>query len=200
MRPPSEDLASAYGALVRHVVATVTARRSSSSDVEDLVADGMVALVESSRRFDPGRAVAFSTFAFHRVRGAVKDGLRKLEPASGRTDAHPTRVPGRDRVEPHEPDLLADDRALRPDEVAARLEAYRRLAGALEQLPARERALIEAHYGEDLSLDAAGRRLGLSKSWTSRLHARAIDKLGRLLEDPGHASSDTEPLRRRGAT
>jgi RNA polymerase sigma factor for flagellar operon FliA len=81
---------------------------------------------------------------------------------------------------------------LAPDDLAARHEAYRRLAGAMAQLPERERALIEAHYGEDLTLDAAGRRLGLSKSWTSRLHARAIDKLARLLEDSEHALREPE--------
>ena len=211
MTPSRDDLARAYGPLVRHVVASVTARRPNPADVDDLVAEGMMALVEALRRFDPSRSVAFSTFAFHRVRGAVKDGLRKIEPTTGRrarsASGHRSGPnPGGELSRPsptpaREPDQLPDDHALRPDDVAARLEAYRRLAGAVAQLPDRERALIEAHYGEDLTLDAAGRRLGLSKSWSSRLHARAIDKLSRLLEDPEHAppESDRRAPGQRGA-
>jgi DNA-directed RNA polymerase specialized sigma subunit len=34
-----------------------------------------------------------------------------------------------------------------------------------------------------MSVQAVGEKLGLSKSWTSRLHARVIEKLHRLLKD-----------------
>jgi RNA polymerase sigma factor FliA len=57
-----------------------------------------------------------------------------------------------------------------------------RLRTAIRELPERERHLIEKHYYEDKPLAEAGRELGLSKSWSSRLHARAIDQLRRLLE------------------
>ena len=46
-----------------------------------------------------------------------------------------------------------------------------------------ERKLLELYYYKDMSLQEVGDSLGLSKSWTSRLHARVIEKLHRLLED-----------------
>jgi RNA polymerase sigma factor for flagellar operon FliA len=54
--------------------------------------------------------------------------------------------------------------------------------GALAALPEKERRLIELHYFEGKNLQESGRVLGLSKSWTSRLHARAIDLLRTALD------------------
>jgi len=54
---------------------------------------------------------------------------------------------------------------------------------ALEKLPEQERKLLKLYYYKENSLEEVGKQLGLSKSWTSRLHARAIDKLSRLLKD-----------------
>jgi RNA polymerase sigma factor for flagellar operon FliA len=54
---------------------------------------------------------------------------------------------------------------------------------ALEKLPEQERKLLKLYYYGENSLEEVGKHLGLSKSWTSRLHARSIDKLSRLLKD-----------------
>jgi len=58
---------------------------------------------------------------------------------------------------------------------------------ALEKLPERERRILELHYFGEMSLTDAGKELGLSKSWTSRLHARAVrmmaEELAHLAED-----------------
>jgi len=52
---------------------------------------------------------------------------------------------------------------------------------AVAQLPDKERHLVEQFYFEGSSLLEAGRTLGLSKSWSSRLHTRAIRLLARKL-------------------
>lgn len=48
-------------------------------------------------------------------------------------------------------------------------------------LPAVEAELLERHYFKDQRFDEAARELGLSKSWASRLHARAIERLTKRL-------------------
>jgi len=48
-------------------------------------------------------------------------------------------------------------------------------------LPASERTLIERHYFGDETLEQAAASVGLSKSWGSRLHARAIDAIAKEL-------------------
>jgi len=46
---------------------------------DDMIGAGMVGLVEAAHRFDESKGVKFSTFAYHRVRGAVGDLLRQLD-------------------------------------------------------------------------------------------------------------------------
>jgi len=58
-----------------------------------------------------------------------------------------------------------------------------RLADALQRLPERERALVTKHYYEGKNLLEAGAELGISKSWASRLHAQAVDRLRAIIDD-----------------
>lgn len=77
--------------------------------------------------------------------------------------------------------LAAD--TLPADEHLARVRQRERLAAAIARLPERERALLHKHYVEEKTLLDAGVELGMSKSWASRLHARAVDQLRALLAD-----------------
>jgi len=64
-----------------------------------------------------------------------------------------------------------------PQQHLERRERTRTIRQALETLPEKERRLLELYYFEDRSLEEAGAQLGLSKSWSSRLHARSIAML-----------------------
>jgi len=57
------------------------------------------------------------------------------------------------------------------------------VADALAQLPARERAVVSLLYWEELSLDAAGKTLGLGESRIRALHLRALLRLRRRLRE-----------------
>jgi RNA polymerase sigma factor for flagellar operon FliA len=57
-----------------------------------------------------------------------------------------------------------------------------RLREAIEKLPERERALVKKHYWEGKNLLEAGIELGISKSWASRLHAQAVERLRALVD------------------
>lgn len=48
---------------------------------------------------------------------------------------------------------------------------------AIEELPDKERKLVKMYYFQNKTLEEAGEKLNLSKSWTSRLHARALELL-----------------------
>jgi RNA polymerase sigma factor for flagellar operon FliA len=56
-----------------------------------------------------------------------------------------------------------------------------RLQAALAELPDKERRLVHDCYYGGLTIKEAGERQGLSRSWACRVHARAIQKLGRRL-------------------
>ena len=76
---------------------------------------------------------------------------------------------------------LVPDAADGPEESASRRQLATVLHRAVRDLPERERALIERHYFEGEQFDAIARDLGISKSWASRLHAQAIETLGKVL-------------------
>jgi RNA polymerase sigma factor for flagellar operon FliA len=57
-----------------------------------------------------------------------------------------------------------------------------KLRDALAALPDRERALVTKHYWEGKNLLEAGAELGISKSWASRLHAQAVERLRAIVD------------------
>ncbi len=70
-----------------------------------------------------------------------------------------------------------------PEEVLSRAEVAASVRGALSTLPERERALVERHYYGGEPFDVIAEDLGISKSWASRLHERAITALGKALRE-----------------
>src|SRR6266404_5239797 len=58
----------------------MTARLPRGVDVDNLEAAGVLGLVEAANRFEPERGIAFKTFAYTRIRGAIYDELRRNSP------------------------------------------------------------------------------------------------------------------------
>jgi RNA polymerase sigma factor for flagellar operon FliA len=56
------------------------------------------------------------------------------------------------------------------------------LRAAIDRLPEKEQALMKKHYWEGKNLLEAGAELGISKSWASRLHAQAVEKLRAIVD------------------
>ena len=90
------------------------------------------------------------------------------------------------------PDEPADG-APRPEQLVEEEQQRHVVREALASLPEKERRLLELYYFEDKSLNDAGEALGLSKSWASRLHARAVTLLKASLERGG-VLPETESL------
>jgi RNA polymerase sigma factor for flagellar operon FliA len=202
-------------------------------EFDDLVGFGMQGLIEASQRFDDRHGVAFTTFAYYRVRGAMFDGLRSMgwlprsEYARLRTEERATTYMSNlasrqataqqqdsagataapeDGVEDKVRDIaealngvatifvtllghqeeqqLQDERAA-PHEQVERQQMAELVRRAMRRLPDKERHLIEMYYFHDQTLEQVGASMGLSKSWTSRLHARAIALLRETMDDPG---------------
>jgi RNA polymerase sigma factor for flagellar operon FliA len=97
---------------------------------------------------------------------------------------------------------LPADQRLEMEELKTRVKA------AMERLPEKERKLLQGYYFQGKTLEEAGAEIGQSKSWASRLHARAIEYLKKeLAEDDepsvpprrttshGHSSSQSNPTR-----
>jgi RNA polymerase sigma factor for flagellar operon FliA len=53
---------------------------------------------------------------------------------------------------------------------------------AIEDLPEEEATLVRRHYLGGERFDLVAKELGLSKSWASRLHTRAVKRLTKRLK------------------
>jgi RNA polymerase sigma factor for flagellar operon FliA len=77
--------------------------------------------------------------------------------------------------------LDSEGRDVTPEDLVGNAELIARVKAIVTLLPDAERTLVERHYFGDETLDQAAASLGLSKSWGSRLHARAIDAIAKEL-------------------
>ena len=78
-----------------------------------------------------------------------------------------------------------------PAVVATTRERATILRKLVDALPTEAAKLIRAAYFDGMTLQEAGQQLGVSKSWASRLHSRALEQLARSLKSLGVA--DCEP-------
>jgi len=82
------------------------------------------------------------------------------------------------------------DESLPADQRLEMEQLKKRVRMAMEQLPEKERKLLEGYYFRGMTLEEAGAEIGQSKSWASRLHARAIEELKRILAEDEVPSVD----------
>jgi len=68
-----------------------------------------------------------------------------------------------------------------PEEALGNAELMAVVTKAIGELPENEAELVRRHYLEGERFDHVAKELGLSKSWASRLHTRAIRRLSEAL-------------------
>lgn len=73
-----EQFVREYEGFVRGVATQTRAQLGVDTPFEDLVAYGFRGLLEARQRFDASKGVAFKSFAYYRVRGAMLDGIRTM--------------------------------------------------------------------------------------------------------------------------
>lgn len=71
-----EQLVHLYYPLVKHVARGIAPTLSRQAGIDDLEGYGAEGLIDAIDRYDPDRGFQFSTFAVHRIRGAIYDGIR----------------------------------------------------------------------------------------------------------------------------
>lgn len=68
--------------LVQRVAFNIHKHLPAHVEVDELAANGVLGLVDAVDKFDPSKGVKLETYARHRVRGAILDGLRSADTAS----------------------------------------------------------------------------------------------------------------------
>lgn len=195
----------AWARLVARDVYAKTYRRQ--ADWADYVQNAMLGLLEAMDRFDPEQGVEFRTYARHRVRGAVFNGLRdaSLIPTSRASDLLMERSTSLREDESDADDalqrfsdwvvgmgvgfllesLMDDDTATNaPYASAIKAESSQRVRAALSALPVKERRVIEYHYLKHVAFVDIAEDMGLTKGRISQLHHQAIRRMRDFLGKP----------------
>lgn len=201
----SGDAVKRYMPLVRSIARRLSMKLPKHYDFNDLVSDGVVGLLLAIERFDPGRGVKFETFATYYIKGAILDNLPKLPKAPKNQDevvyedsedvetdsanlfSQVTRLAysyilsldaptGSDGDEGFSLlSQLGDSDSIQRDIEFEQLQ--KTLTWVIEQLPTQERTTLKLYYFQQLPFNEIGKRLGLSESWVSRIHKRALEQL-----------------------
>ena len=174
----------AHLGFARAVASRAVDPRCRGADREDLVAWGILGLVQAARRYSPASGAPFSAYAARRVRGQVLDALRERDPLT-RTARKAFRE-ARER----DPGLPSPVVEVSLDEYldagrdptggtvkSCRAATDRRWAGvaaALRELPEIERTVLVLSYARGLTLKEIGAEVGLSESGVCRLRVRAL--------------------------
>lgn len=215
--------------MVRAIATRIYSTLPRSVSYEDLVAYGQLGLVQAAHAFDESREASFQTYAYHRIRGAIYDGLSqmswtdrtlRMRIRAERLSAEMLdeqiavnrRMTNQDALaadadwlvqttekiavihllgdcsgESSGIEGLAVDHTTLPAQEVADNEMRQLVRSLVEQLPDEERCMVEMTYFEGKTLTEAAEKLGKSKSWASRLHARILEKLARKLAAQGAA-------------
>ncbi len=160
------------------------------------------AMLDGARQVAPLPRRIYAKLAAARAASLVSEGELEVQPQLANADSGATEefliehlasvataaalglvASGTARAAP--PDSLGtspeQDAAPTPEEAFARAELTANIRAAVADLPAEEAELVRRHYFMGENLDVAGQSLGISKSWASRLHARAIGRLSKRL-------------------
>ena len=142
--------------------------------VMDAVQEGTIGLIEAVEHYEPIRGVAFSLYAVHRVRGRIRNFLRRegqvdlpcLEAQTGATETAK--------------ELLVD---VRPSvaEVAEHHALVGVLGAAMERLPARERLVLEGVTIGGAPARTMADTLGVTPAQIYRLQKNGIRRIRGML-------------------
>jgi RNA polymerase sigma factor for flagellar operon FliA len=156
---------------VRHILGKMLGGLPDSVDNDNLESAGILGLVEAAGQFDPARGVAFTTYAYQRIRGAILDELRRNCPVPQAVLQHWTliREASVHMSPPLTAEKLAERTGLKVEEVddciaAMRLTRPENWADELGELP------VPGH--REAEADADSRR-----DEEKRLLADAIEEL-----------------------
>ncbi|MFQ5679911.1 MAG: RNA polymerase sigma factor RpoD/SigA [Gemmatimonadota bacterium] len=182
---------------LRFVVAVAKRYQKRGLPLSDLVNEGNLGLLRAARRFDEGRGVRFISYAVFWIRQAILQALADRGGVRGAADQPlqymSLETPVWESQETCLQDVVADEKAVGPEERAQRHALRDALDSSLTGLPEREERIVRLYFGlddgEPLTLGEISSRLRISRERARQLKERALARLrlgGRSDKLKGH--------------
>ena len=158
---------------------------SQTADQEDLLSIGTIGLIKGIETFDLSKGARLATYAARCVENEILMYFRSQRKTAGDVSLGDCIETGKDGASLSVQDVVASDEDLFED--LARKEETRKLHRAIADcLEEREQAVIRLRYGlggrAPLRQQDVAARLGISRSYVSRIEKRALEKLRTALE------------------
>ena len=209
--PPGrrDEMFLLHQGLVRAIAWKTHQRVPHHVEIDDLIAYGQIGLLEAITAFDAERGRKFTTYAWHRIRGAILDGLGTMSwfnrakferseyeqpvasapataPAADSTTAAPVSARGRRPTRSGLEDVAVMSREPDAGDDVLKREMIAFLRDLVGALPEKEAGLLRGVFFEGRTLTEAARRVGISTAWASRLQTRTLADLRVALERSGY--------------
>ncbi len=166
--------------LVAHVVRKY---ENTGEDMEDLISIGTIGLIKGIKTFDDGKGVKLATYVARCIDNEVLMHLRNLKKKRTEVSIYDPIGYDKEGNEIALIDILAEDNEI-VDIVDMKLQGEKILA-KIDVLNERERQIIEMRYGVFSGMKEPqreiARKMGISRSYVSRIEKRALKKLVREL-------------------
>ena len=183
--------AEARDTLIRHnlrLVAHVAKKYyAAPTGQDDLISIGTIGLIKAVNTFNPARNVRFASYASQCIENELRMHLRHTRREGTTASLQEPLESGNDSGMLTLADVLPDDADMEGD--YERTESATRLRALLCTLPDRARHIIALRYGLDgrspLTQQQVAERLGISRSYVSRLESKALATLKAELEKNG---------------
>lgn len=162
--------------LVAHVVRKY---ESSGEDIEDLISIGTIGLIKAINTYNNSRGVRLATYAARCIENEVLMHLRNIKKVKQEVSMYDPIGYDKEGNEISLIDILtSDNEILEVVEIKIQEEKIR---NKMDILSRREREVIEMRYGlftgmKETQRDIA-KKLGISRSYVSRIEKRAVNKL-----------------------
>lgn len=179
----------ARAALIEHnlrLVAHVAKKyRGCGIEQDDLISIGAIGLIKAVNTFRPGVGVHLATYAARCVENEIRMAIRARRKLHGDVSLSEAAGVDKEGNEVVLSEVLGTEPGLVEDEVARRLELSRVQKLLCASFTPKERLVIELRYGlrgaKPLPQREVAERLGISRSYVSRIETRAVKKLRRCL-------------------
>ncbi len=166
--------------LVAHVVRKY---ESTGEDMEDLISIGTIGLIKGIKTFDNEKGVKLATYVARCIDNEVLMHLRNLKKKRTEVSIYDPIGYDKEGNEISLIDILAEDNEI-VDMVDMKMQGEKILS-KIDILNDRERQIIEMRYGIFSGMKEPqreiARKMGISRSYVSRIEKRAIKKLVREL-------------------
>ncbi len=175
--------------LIEHnlrLVAHVAKKFEGTGEIsDDLISIGTIGLIKAINTYDPGKGTKLATYAARCIENEILMHLRYLKKQRGEVSLYDPIGVDKEGNEITLLDVLGTDVDVVTETVENSFE-QQRIMEKMEKLSRREKHIIELRYGLINGLRKTqreiARRMGISRSYVSRIEKKAIEKLIKELE------------------